>query len=299
MPSPFVEDDWKHKFSLNTNTGLWQDFKAHRQGNFIQFVAQTEKISYRRAESKILFNSLMEEHAPPLEKCEPTSSKLEVDTSSWIPIDIYSCNHRSTYVQLAWKYLWNRKLFDVEFVEDEPFYFATSGRYKDRIIIPFKKPSGGIYFFQARAVFNDYPKYLNPESTQVKASSVLYPFKSDETVLLCEGPIDALSLQLAGINATATMGSSPSKIQLETIKEMNCDIVVAYDNDEAGKRGIEKLEIMRKELMMPPIKICPPPKAYKDWNEAWEKDFGLKSYVETNTTEYDFEYLIQSNIESR
>jgi DNA primase len=298
MPSIFEEGDWKHKFSINTTTGMWQDFKAHRQGNFIQFVAQTEQISFRRAESKILFDSTMEEYEVPLKKQESTSSKLEVDTSSWVPIDIYSCNHRSTFIQLAWKYLWERKLFNVEFVEDEPFYFATDGKYKDRIIIPFKKPCGEIYFFQARAVFNDYPKYLNPESTQVKASSVLYPFESDVPVLLCEGPLDALSLRLAGINATATMGSSPSKIQLETIKEMNCDIVIAYDNDDAGKRGIEKLERMRKELMMPSIKICPPPKAYKDWNEAWEKDFDLKTYVKKNTQDYDIGYLVNTNVES-
>ena len=118
-------------------------------------------------------------------------------------------------------------------------------------------------------------------------------------MLLCEGPLDALSLQLAGVNATATMGSSPSKVQLETIKDMGCDIVVAYDNDDAGKRGIEKLERMRKELMMAPIKICPPPKIYKDWNEAWEKNFDLKSYVEKTIKDYDLEYLLNTNIESR
>ena len=79
---------------------------------------------------------------------------------------------------------------------------------------------------------------------------------------------------------------------------MNCDVVVAYDNDDAGKRGIEKLERMRKELMMSSIKICPPPKRYKDWNEAWEKDFDLKSYVHKATKEYDIEYLINTHIEA-
>ena len=296
MPSIFSDDDWKHKFSINADTGMWQDFKSHRQGNFIQFVAQTEKISYKRAESKILFDSVMEDHEVPIKRRDPAPTKLEVDTSSWVPIDIYSCHHRSQTIQLAWKYLWSRKLFNIEFADDEPFYFATDGKYKDRIIIPFKNTGGDIYFFQARALFSDYPKYINPE--HLKASTVLYPYLNDEPVLLCEGPLDALSLQLAGINATATMGSSPSKFQLETLKDSNCDIVVAYDNDEAGTRGIEKLERMRTELLMPSIKICPPPKIYKDWNEAWKEDFDLKTYVEKTTKDYDLEYLVNTNIES-
>ena len=296
MPSIFVEDDWKQKFSINTDTGMWQDFKAHRQGNFIQFVAQTEQISFKRAESNILFDSAMENYEVPIKKYETAPTKLKVDTSSWVPIDIYSCHHRSTLIQVAWKYLWDRKLFNVDFVEDEPFYFAIEGEYKNRIIIPFKNAGGDIYFFQARALFNDYPKYINP--AHVKVASVLYPYLNDEPVLLCEGPIDALSLKLAGVNATATMGSSPSKFQLEALKESGCDMVVAYDNDGAGKRGIEKIERMRKELMMPSIKICPPPRAHKDWNEAWKENFDLKAYVRENTQAYDIEYLVNSNIES-
>ena len=95
------------------------------------------------------------------------------------------------------------------------------------------------------------------------------------------------------------MGSSPSKVQIESIKDMNCDLVIAYDNDAAGKRGIEEIESLRKDLMLPGIKICPPPPKFKDWNDAWREGFDLKSYAETNTRPYDIEYLIQTNIESR
>ena len=299
MPSIFSEDDWKHKFSINVNTGLWQDFKAHSVGNFIQFVAQVEKISYKRAESKILFDNVLEDHPAPITTQETAPTSLEVDTSDWTPLDIYSCHSKDPTIQAAWKYLWERRLFNTEFVEDEPFYFAKDGKYKNRIIIPFKKSNEEIYFFQARALLNDYPKYLNPDSTQVRASTVLYPFKGDEPLFVCEGPLDAISLKLAGINATATIGSSPSKVQLEEIKDMNCEIVIAYDNDDAGKRGTEKIERMRKELMMPSIKICHPPKTHKDWNEAWKEDVDLKSYIKGNVRNYDIEYLIDANIESR
>lgn len=298
MPSIFV-DDWKNKFSINTSTGMWQDFKAHKVGNFIQFVAQVEKTSYKRAEAKILFEVLADDSPDPKPFIEDISTSLDVDMSSWVPIDIYSCYSKDSLVQLAWKYLWGRKMFHTEETEDEPFYVATDGKYKNRIIIPFKKPSGDLFFFQARALLEETPKYLNPDSTQVRASSVLYPFQSDTTVLICEGPLDARSLQLAGVNATSTMGSSPSQIQIEEIRDMGCELVIAYDNDTAGKMGVDKIERMRRELMMPSIKICLPPKAYKDWNEAWREDMDLKQYVRENTKDYDIEYLINTQIEPR
>jgi len=296
MPSIFVEDDWKNKFSINTTTGLWQDFKAHRQGNFIQFVAQTEKISYLQAESKVVFENIEEDYVYTPPKSRIVQTKLDIDSSSWIPIDVYSCYNSNTSVQLAWKYLWDRKLFNMEFPQDEPYYLASDGDYKNRIIIPFRGIDGAIYFFQARSLSGEGPKYLNPEN--MKASNFLYPYLNSNEVMVCEGPLDAISLQLEGINATSTMGSSPSIFQLEIMKEGNCKIIIAYDNDGAGKRGIEKIEKMRKELMLPPIKICPPPPSYKDWNEARVKDFNITQYVKENTKDYDIEYLINSDIES-
>jgi 5S rRNA maturation endonuclease (ribonuclease M5) len=299
MPSPFEENDWKRKFSINTETGLWQDFKAHRQGNFIQFVAQVEKISYKRAEAKILFDCALKDFDLLPKKPETPVNNLDEDMSSWIPIDIYSCYDKREIIKIAWKYLWDRKLFDTEFAEDAPFYFALGGKYENRIIIPFKKPDETLFYFQARALWSsDYPKYLNPESTQVRSSVVLYPFKNDTPVVLCEGPFDARCLQLAGINATATMGSSPSLFQIETIKEAGCDIIIGYDNDTAGIDGAEKIESLRKKLMMPKVSICHPPSRYKDWNEAWTNSFDIKTYVEENTKVFDVEYLVNSQIKS-
>ena len=49
MPSPYVENDYKRHFSINTETGLFQDFKTGKVGNFISLYAYTKNISYRRA----------------------------------------------------------------------------------------------------------------------------------------------------------------------------------------------------------------------------------------------------------
>ena len=44
----FVEDS-KMKLSVNLESGLWQDFKAHEKGNFPQLVAAIEEIPYDEA----------------------------------------------------------------------------------------------------------------------------------------------------------------------------------------------------------------------------------------------------------
>ena len=58
------------------------------------------------------------------------------------------------------------------------------------------------------------------------------------------------------------------------------------------------IEKMRKDLMMPKIKVCTPPAIHKDWNDAYKEGFDLKSYVKNTTKDYDLGYLINANIES-
>jgi len=50
--------------------------------------------------------------------------------------------------------------------------------------------------------------------------------------------------------------------------------VVAYDNDEAGREGVERFERMRKRLCMPEISYVFPPAGYKDWNSLLVEEGG-------------------------
>ena len=49
MPSIFVLNDYKCHFSINVDSGLWQDFKTGETGNFAKFLTIVENISYERA----------------------------------------------------------------------------------------------------------------------------------------------------------------------------------------------------------------------------------------------------------
>jgi 5S rRNA maturation endonuclease (ribonuclease M5) len=289
MPSIFIDNDWKNHFSINTETGLWQDFKTGQSGNFVQFVSIVENIPYNKAQAKLLFYEFEHgsyEEPDILEEEIPLEMPQEL-----LPVNINSHSDENPYIKKAWIFLYQRGLFNTQEEEETPFYICTKGKYKNRLIIPFVYDDE-MFYFQARALEWETPKYLNPTGTYVKPSNILYPFNAEEDyVVVCEGPLDALSLQRQGVNATATMGSSVSEVQAQTLSEFGGKIIMGYDNDEAGKRGLEKFERLRKINRMSEFYVCTPPSSYKDWNEAHQQEVQLKNWVEKYTQKYDYEYI--------
>ena len=297
MESLFVSNDWKKHMSINIDSGMWQCFKTGRSGNFTRLYAEAKGIPYFRAQRELLIKNFefLGEDVPELARVD---NQLELDTSRLIPLTLESGNSKDTKVLDAWSFLWSRKLFNLDYVEQDSFYLCTEGLYRDRIIIPFKSDEGVVYYFQGRALYNAHPKYLNP-STEIapRPSDILYPYSENmDHLVVCEGPLDARSLQLQGVNATATLGSSISLRQAEILSTFKGKIVMGYDNDDAGQRGIDSFDRTRKELRMEGFDICPPPSRFKDWNEAHVAGENLFNWVMEKTTAYDFAYQISSQL---
>ena len=295
VPSVYTQNDYKRHMSINLDTGLWQCFKTGNKGNFTQLYAFLEGITYNQAEADILFkefdgqiesitssptkpvSTLYEEH--PIEKFGLRS----------IMLDDYESEDR--LVQKAWTFLYERKLFNLETGESK-YYVATQGKYDGRLFIPFERDSE-IFYFQARTLGAETPKYLNPSDYWPRPSHILYPYDEEaDHLVICEGPLDAISLQIQGVNATCTMGCSVSDYQVEALKEFDGKIIIGYDNDEAGKRGVSKFDYLRRIKRMADLHICHPPSEVKDWNDAHIKGQDLKEFVESHTTRYDYDYLV-------
>ena len=293
VPSLFVTNDWKNHLSINLVSGLWQCFKSGNKGNFTQLYAFLEGITYNEAEAEILFKEFNEDVRPRLAtqkkpKAENYNKILELDLT---PIMLKDYESDDRIIQKAWTFLYERRLFDLE-KEDRKYYVSNAFKYSNRVLIPFEE-NNSIFYFQARTLQGDTPKYLNPSDGWVKPSSILYPFDEEEDhVVVCEGPLDAISLQIQGVNATCTMGCSVSEHQVELLKDFKGKIIIGYDNDDAGQRGVSKFDYLRKLKRMADIYICHPPSEVKDWNEAHMKSFNLRSFVEMRTKKYDYDYLI-------
>lgn len=294
VPSLFIGNDWKRHLSINMDTGLWQCFKTGKKGNFTQIYAFLEGITYNEAEADILFKEFNGDFdVPHVEKKESKPENYnKVANLRLHPIMLKDYTTDDRLIQKAWTFLYERGLFDLE-KEDRTYYVSTQLRYSNRLIIPFEE-NNNLFYFQARSLNGQTPKYLNPSDGWVKPSHILYPFDEEANhIVICEGPLDAISLQIQGVNATCTMGCSVSEHQVEILRDFEGKIIIGYDNDDAGKRGVNKFDYLRKLKRMADISICHPPSEVKDWNEAHMKGFDLQRYVKRHTREYDYDYLIE------
>lgn len=260
VPSLFIEDDRRFKLSVNTSTGLWRCFVSKRAGNFYQLVSLLEGIDPRQAEVKCTLASFSYSNCP-----KPTIiSKLESSLEDYLSSEkLVPCVNS----KVARNYLESRGLLGR--ARKENWQISKRGKYAGRIIIPYYKEDT-LIFFQARSTGSEFPKYLTPPSDVfIKSSSVLYPFDwEEEYVVVVEGPLDAISLQEMGINATAIQGSYCSTVQLQQLKDFGGKIIMSFDDDEAGVEGMNKMDSLRKKLCMDPLYTLSTPKPFHDWNDV-------------------------------
>lgn len=188
------------------------------------------------------------------------------DTKDWLPLNDsawhYFLGDRPYYTVPSFS---KRKLLS----STQQFFYCTKGKFKDRVIIPFME-KGEILFFQARSTeeIPKKPKYLNAENA--KSSHVLFPYKKDFTgpLYITEGPINAISIQMHGFNATSTQTCKVSKVQMEMLKTYPGALVIAYDNDKPGREGAKHFRKVALQSGICPEKImCSFPLKGEDWND--------------------------------
>lgn len=143
-----------------------------------------------------------------------------------------------------------------------------------RLLIPWTNPQGQIEALQRRTLetpTDNQPKYVFPSTRFVPG--VKYPFCRDWTffqneanqVALCEGVFDALSLER--IYQIPALGLPGVQSQLQGLAPLlkNRYVILALDNDAAGKTKTEFLIPFFKNAGVKDIKIATP--KHKDFNE--------------------------------
>jgi DNA primase len=149
-----------------------------------------------------------------------------------------------------WKAYWNslgRKQMPIAFLRrgfDWAFIERWDIRYdevREHIVIPIFDLAGEHIAIVSRDMRPDAPvRYLNNEGFQ-KARN-LYPLSAQDTghaIVLVEGPLDALWLRDTGFRGAAMFGSELSLDQIHLLRKARITkIVLAFDNDDAGKTGL-------------------------------------------------------------
>ncbi len=129
-------------------------------------------------------------------------------------------------------------------------------RFRNRVIFPIWNANGDLVGFAGRAVGDDMPKYLNSPDTplfhkgrELYALNLAKPgIRSKGRVCVMEGYMDVISMFQNGIDyAVAGMGTAFSREQARTLLLLCDDVVLSYDQDEAGRNAVRRcIDIFRE-----------------------------------------------------
>lgn len=132
-------------------------------------------------------------------------------------------------------------------------------RFRNRLMIPIRDPSGRVVGFGARTLEKDgIPKYLNsPQTDLFDKSALLYGLdmarrhiREARQAVIVEGYMDVLQGWQAGFrNMVAQMGTALTDAQLRLLKRYTKRFVIALDADAAGVQAtMRSLEVARETL---------------------------------------------------
>ncbi len=121
--------------------------------------------------------------------------------------------------------------------------------FRQRLITPLLDIRGRVIAFGGRAIGKLEPKYLNsPETVLYIKGNHLYGLHQNKDnirqrgfALLTEGYFDVISLYQHGVtNAIASLGTSFTEGQANTLKRFTDKVVICYDGDSAGIKASER-----------------------------------------------------------
>lgn len=129
-------------------------------------------------------------------------------------------------------------------------------RFRDRLMFPVKDLRGRVIAFSGRILTDDskQAKYVNsPETLIYNKGSHLYGLdlakdevRRNDAVILVEGQMDVIAAHAAGLlNTVASLGTAFTVNQARLLARYTKNIIIAYDNDNAGQIASERvLEIL-------------------------------------------------------
>lgn len=128
-----------------------------------------------------------------------------------------------------------------------------------RVMTPIFDLRGNIIAFGGRVLDDSKPKYVNsPETLVYHKSKTVFALQlakksSSRRFVLCEGYMDVISMQQAGIDtAVCACGTALTPDQVRLISEYAEEVILSYDSDEAGQKAtLRSLELFRNS----PVKV--------------------------------------------
>ncbi|MFA4930271.1 MAG: DNA primase [Patescibacteria group bacterium] len=174
-------------------------------------------------------------------------------------------------------------------------------RFRGRVMFPIWNERGRVVGFTGRVLDEkDNPKYLNTAATSLFDKSRLWyamnlaknKIREKREAIICEGQMDVITCHQFGFDwAVCSSGTAVSNYQMRQIKRLADTILLAFDNDEAGRKsGYRLTEMALEEGLM--VKVIDMGK-YKDPDEFIRAD--LSGWQQSMTGALGFvEYFLQA-----
>lgn len=268
-------------FSVDSERGLFYCFGCQKGGSVIDFLMETEKMSFLEAVTELAQKAHV---ALPVESSYSGKEDSEKDqlyslydklanAFHWLLTEHASGGEALTILHRrgisdglietfrlgyapadkTWLFGFLRsKGFSEEFLARTGLFSSRTRNYPlfaDRIIFPISDSKGRVIAFGGRLISGDGPKYINsPDTAIFRKQENLFAFdkalpaiKEKNTVLVCEGYMDALSFHAAGTtHAVAPLGTAFTTRQAQLLKRRADRVLLCFDSDEAGKKAAER-----------------------------------------------------------
>lgn len=293
-------DDRKHHLWCNpsggktgNSHGVYHCWKSESKGSLLGLVMLVDRCTYEEALE--ILDAPAEGNLADLERRvqelfkgapieqEPEKKGLE------LPPECYLFDELPSYHNLksaAEEYLKKRK------ISTKGLFLCTRGRYRNRIIIPYRDRDGGIIYYNGRYVGDpgDNLRYMGPpKELGVGKGDVMYSPswpEPGEKLYITEGEFDAMSLWQCGFHSAALGGKAATEKQTSMIRDYKP--VLCLDADEAGSEALPKIAsaLMSKGMSVSYVRPC---REYKDWNGLLEEkgERILREYIRTQEKPYN------------
>ncbi len=124
---------------------------------------------------------------------------------------------------------------------------GTHDRFRNKLMFPIFDIRERIAGFGARVLDDSLPKYINSPQTPVfDKSNILYgidkaksAIRQQDAAVVVEGYLDVLTAHQSGSNnVVASMGTSITERQINTLKKLTRNMILALDADSAGEEAM-------------------------------------------------------------
>lgn len=285
---PFHNNTNTPSFSVSISKNMWRCFNNCGSGDVITFYEKIEGLSHQEAVKNLAerlnlnYKSLSAEE---LEKQRKEKEKKELLIKIHEQAVLFYHEQLKQNKQ-ALEYLINRGL-TTEIIDKFKLGYAPSGftalsnnlkdkftkedllssklikekltmydTFMNRIMIPITDNLGNPIAFGGRALNSEDIKYINSSESEIYSKSDnLYNYswaKKYESIILVEGYMDVIKPYQRGIkNIVASLGTALTENQARLLLNHK-EIIIAYDNDQAGckaaKKAIEVIKNTAKKL---------------------------------------------------